>query len=185
MQVADSIQIGLLIVNSLVGVVVAFYTWETCKLRKEAQRQNDHAVIPIVLLESASDRPLIEGRMNMPSATATIRNLGLGPAFDIEVESLEGPSTKIRFLPTPSLAAGGREPVMMDIREDGRQEHSLAYAHIQRMFHNQQLVTHTGTTIRYQDVHGKSYRTTLRFQYDALTKELATKFIKAEPLDSK
>jgi hypothetical protein len=184
LQVADKIQIGLLVVNFLVGIVILVYTRETWILRKEAQRQNDRAVVPIVTLESASDLPLREGGTNMASVKTVIRNLGLGPAFNIEIDALERPSTRIRFMPTPSLAAGSREPVEMDIQEDGKQVNSPAYGHIQRMFHRNQLVTQACATLHYQDANGKRYRTTLTFHYDDLTKELSTKLARAEPLDS-
>src|SRR5580704_3065160 len=113
MSSADLIQIGLLIVSFLVGLVILWYTSETWKLRKEAQKQNDHAIMPIVMLEGATDLPLTEHDANMPSFKIVLRNLGLGPAFNIEIEPLKGLETEIRFRHSTSLAAGDRQPVIV------------------------------------------------------------------------
>jgi hypothetical protein len=177
---SDLTQIGILIVSFLVGLVILFYTRETWKLRQEAQRQNDQAVMPIVMLECATDLPYNEPGANMPSSTTVARNLGRGAAFNIEIESLNGSETVIQFHPLSSLAAGDRQPVMMSIHEEGKLVHSHAYGHIQRMFHNHQLVTHASGIIRYVDVNGKGYRTILTFHYDNFTKEVISKLEKVE-----
>lgn len=180
MSTSDLIQLGILIVSSIVGVVILWYTNETWKLRKEAQEQNDHAIMPIVMLERATDLPVREDS-NMSSVKIVVRNVGLGPAFNIEIEPLKGPETEIRFHHTTSLAAGDRQPVLMDVHEGGKLVYSVAYGNIERMFLNRQLTTHSSAVIHYADVNGKKYRTHLRFHFDNITKELTLKLERAEP----
>jgi hypothetical protein len=59
--------------TATLGVLI-WYTIETYKLRKEAQKQNESAVLPIVVIEEPSQ--------DDPEAFV-IRNIGKGPAFQI------------------------------------------------------------------------------------------------------
>jgi hypothetical protein len=162
-------------------IVLIIYTRETYRLRKEAQAQTDQTIKPIVMLEGASDLPVIGEGANMPAFKAVLRNLGLGAAFNIEVEPLCGPNTKIEFRHTTSLAAGDRQPIWMRIWEDQRLADTVAYQSIQRMFHNHQLTSHASGVIRYSDVNGKRYRTVMTYHYDDLSKEMTPHLNKVEP----
>lgn len=160
--------------------VLIAYTRETYKLRRAAQEQNENAVMPIVMLENASDLPLREEGANMLSNTTVIRNLGRGAAFNIEVETLSGPNIKVEFRSVTSLAAGDRQTVTMAIWEEGRLTHGTAYGNIQRLFHNHQMVSHSEGRIRYSDVSGKQYQTVMSYHYDDLKKELTPRLARVE-----
>jgi len=179
MSTSDWIQLGNLAVTFVVGAVIVLYTIETSRLRQEAQRQNDNATMPIVMLEAARDMPCNEDA-NMPSFKAVLRNLGRGAAFNIDVDPLNGPDTLIRFRHTTSLASGDRQPVLMTLRESGNEVHTTSYSSVQRMFHSHQMASQAQETIHYADLNGKRYRTILTFDYDNITKELISKLDKIE-----
>src|SRR5579872_2318666 len=139
MTTSDCIQLGTLAVTAIVGMVVVWYTVETARLRREAQKQNDHAVMPIVTLEGAMDLPCVEEGANMQSCKVVVRNVGRGAGFNIAIEPLKGLGTVLRFHTVTTLAAGNRQPVMMSVVEDGKGAHSQAYGLVQRMFLTQKL----------------------------------------------
>src|SRR6266571_6025169 len=60
--------------TSVTLAVLIWYTIETHKLRREAQRQNESALLPIVVIE--------EPPQDNPDAFI-IRNIGKGPAFQV------------------------------------------------------------------------------------------------------
>jgi len=161
-------------------IVLIVYTRETYRLRREAQAQTNHTVKPIVMLEGATDLPVVGEAANMPAFQAVLRNLGLGAAFNIDVEPLCGPNTKIVFRQMTSLAAGDRRPIWMRVWEDHTLADTVAYQTIQRMFHNHQLISHAPGVIRYSDVNGTHYRTIITFHYDDLSKELTPHLEKVE-----
>ena len=148
-------------------VVVLVYTVETYKLRraaqaqtdetrrllKEAKIQNERSILPVVTIEGARGIPVSEGA-NMPAFQTVISNLGSGPAFNISIDPLRGPGAAIRFEHTTALAPGDQQPIWMVVTEDGKQVTSGAYRHIQRMFHNNQLVSGSSSTLRYSDING-------------------------------
>ena len=176
------------ILTFIADVVLILYTIETYKLRRatqkllrEAQNQNEHSIEPIVTLERANDLHILEKAPHMPAVQVVIRNLGLGVAFNIDVEPLRGPNTTIRFVPTMSLAAGQREPVLLVVTEDGKQVVSGAHELIQRMFHSNELDEGARSIVRYADVTGKRYRTTIIYHYDRQSRETTPRFEKAEP----
>ena len=178
MSTSDWIQLGTLVVSIAVGAVIGWYTVETTRLRREAQRQNDQAVMPIVALEPAMDWPWLDEGANIGSHKVALRNVGLGAGFNIEIDSLKGPGAAIRFHTVTTLAAGDRQPVMMSVVESGKDAHGHAYGLIQRMFHGYQLGPRASLVIRYGDVHGKRYETTMVFDYDTFTKELTLRLEK-------
>jgi hypothetical protein len=118
----------------------------------------------------------------MAATQIVIRNLGLGAAFNINVEPLRGPNTTIRFVvPTMSLAAGQREPISLVYTEDGRPVVGGAYELIQRMFHSNQLDEGARSIVRYADVTGKRYRTIIIYHYDRQSRETTPRFENREP----
>src|ERR1035437_1282317 len=183
--------LAVTILTLITAAALIWYTIETSRLRratqeqvektglllKEAHTQNEHSIQPIVTLERANDLHSIE----KTATQIVIRNLGLGAAFNIDVEPLCGPSTTIRFVPTMSLAAGQREPISLVYTEDGKQVVSGAYELIQRMFHSNELDEGARSIVRYADVTGKRYRTTIIYHYDRQSRETTPRFEKTEP----
>ncbi len=180
--------IAVTILTLITAAALIWYTIETSGLRratqkllKEAQIQNEHSIRPIVMLEPANDLHILEKGANMPAVQTVIRNLGSGAAFNISVEPLRGPNTTIRFVHTMSLGAGQREPVSLVRTENSEQVVSGAYELIQRMFHNNELDEGARSIVRYVNVNGKPYLTTLTYHYDRQSREITTRFEKSEP----
>jgi hypothetical protein len=182
--------IAVTILTLITAAALIWYTIETFRLRratqkllKEAQIQNEHSIRPIVMLEPANDLHILEKGANMPAVQIVIRNLGLGAAFNVDVEPLSGRSTTIRFVPTMALAAGQREPVSLVYTEGSEQVVSGAYELIQRMFHSNELDDGARSTVRYVDVNGKPYLTILTYRYDRQSREIkiTPTFEKDEP----
>lgn len=187
--------LAVTILTLITAAALIWYTIETSRLRratqeqvektglllKEAQTQNEHSIQPIVTLERANDLRILENTANMPATQIVIRNLGLGAAFNIDVEPLRGPNTTIRFVPTMSLVAGQREPISLVYTEDGKQVVSGAYELIQRMFHSNELDEGARSIVRYADVTSKRYRTTVIYHYDRRSRETTPRFEKTEP----
>ena len=179
--------IAVTILTLITAVALIWYTIETSGLRRatqkllrEAQIQNEHSIQPIVMLEPANDHILEKGA-NMPAVQTVIRNLGSGAAFNISVEPLRGPNTTIRFVHTMSLGAGQWGPVSLVRTENSEQVVSGAYELIQRMFHSNELDEGARSIVRYADVTGKRYRTTIIYHYDRQSRETTPRFEKMEP----
>jgi hypothetical protein len=183
------------ILTPVTTAALIWYTIETSKLRnatqkqveksglllEEAQIQNEHSIQPIVTLEPANDLHIIEKGANMPAVQTVIRNLGSGAAFNISVEPLRGRNTTIRFVPTMSLGAGQRGPVLLVRTEDSEQVVSGAYELIQRMFHSNELDDGARNILHYADVNGKRYRTIIINHYDHQSREHTPTVEKSEP----
>ena len=134
----------LLLASTL--VVVAYYTWETRKLRTASERQVANGILPIVFLNF-----LIEKQLD-PSFSAlrevSLENVGYGPAFDVRIAPIQfgdvafkaspgdaerKASVKLLFDPTPILKTGERQVIKSTVIQDGgktgmaRQEALLLY----------------------------------------------------------
>jgi len=78
-------------------VVIVWYTVETKRLRTITQEQLSRSVLPLVVLdfrESSSNNNLV---------FPIIKNVGFGPAFNINVSNLENGNCKLNFYPISGL----------------------------------------------------------------------------------
>ena len=64
-------------------IVLTWYTVETQKLRREAQRQNENSMMRLVMFQSV----YIQGQ-HAGASRLVIRNLGPGPAFNVYMDSI-------------------------------------------------------------------------------------------------
>ncbi|MGB9455389.1 MAG: hypothetical protein WCB12_05065 [Bryobacteraceae bacterium] len=64
-------------------IVLIWYTVETHKLRLEAQRQNEHSMMPVVAFQTGYFPP------HTKSSSLVVSNLGSGPAFNIRISSIQ------------------------------------------------------------------------------------------------
>src|SRR5579863_4308624 len=76
--------IVIAVVTTATLIVLIWYTVETHKLRVEAQRQNEHSIMPIVMLQSV----FVQGQ-HVGISRPAIRNLGSGPAFNVYVGPMQ------------------------------------------------------------------------------------------------
>jgi hypothetical protein len=85
-------------------IVLIWYTVETHKLRLEAQRQNEHSMMPIVVFQPV----YIQGQ-NIGQNRLVIRNLGAGPAFNVELGPMQISGRPASFDHPRTLAPGQDE----------------------------------------------------------------------------
>jgi hypothetical protein len=69
-------------------IVLICYTVETYRLRQAAQRQTELPYMPIVVLELQSKRATPGQRMALEEPV--LRNIGFGPAFDVQTDKVQG-----------------------------------------------------------------------------------------------
>src|SRR5665213_702779 len=70
-------------VTTLTLIALIWYTVETHHLRREAQRQNENSMMPIVVCQSV----YVQGQ-HAGASRPVIRNLGSGPAFNVYMNSI-------------------------------------------------------------------------------------------------
>jgi hypothetical protein len=98
--------------------VLVWYTIETFRLRQAAQKQLEtaqkqleHSVTPIVTFHSVRGDDRVMGTMIFKTSILVIRNLGSGPAFNVEMKPLLlGDKTAV-FIHTRTLAPDEASPV--------------------------------------------------------------------------
>src|SRR5260370_39247063 len=87
-------------------IVLIWYTVETQRLRREAQRQNENSTMPIVMFQSV----YVRGQ-NITVSRPVIRNLGSGPAFNVSVSPITLSGRTVTFEHPRTLAPGQEEYV--------------------------------------------------------------------------
>jgi hypothetical protein len=97
MDIQTIVSIVLVVVQVLTLGALIWYAWETCGMRKLMDQQRRDNVRPIVDMEplgveASSDARLIERRIAAESGTyasglkCKLRNIGIGPALDVEID---------------------------------------------------------------------------------------------------
>jgi hypothetical protein len=92
------------VVLTLTLLVIAWYSLETARLRIATEQQIKRSYLPIIVLEFTS-RSLVDSDGNY-DLHPTLRNVGFGPAFNIEVSGIANERSRIDFDQVPGL---GRE----------------------------------------------------------------------------
>jgi hypothetical protein len=91
-------------------IVVVIYSWLTHGLRKEAEKQNESSILPILILDWPN--PEI-GSRDAPS----VKNIGRGPAFNVRISPIIHAGMKIAFSDFGLLQVEGRSVLLMQITQ--------------------------------------------------------------------
>lgn len=150
-------------------IVLIWYTVETQKLRREAQRQNENSMMPIVAAQTGYFEPYVK------SSCLAIRNLGSGPAFNIQISSIQISGKSGVFEHSRTLAPGQVEILAVaGIREvkigpsggydDGK---IRSAAELLESLRSAPSTQETKANITYTNASGKKYRTTFTIDNEA------------------
>ena len=143
-------------------IVLTWYTVETQKLRREAQRQNENSMMPLVMFQSV----YIQGQ-HAGASRLVIRNLGPGPAFNVYMDSISLFDKSVAFEHPRTLAPGQEEFVAVSglgeakvdsvgQHDDGKIHHT--YGLLKALKENMDAMETKGV-ITYRSALGKKYRT--------------------------
>ena len=177
-QTLQQLQAWATVAAAIAGAFTFFaliwYTIETQRLRRAAERQNDIAGMPIVLLKlsSVEQRP---GGLLLDCES--IRNVGNGPAFDINISAIQKAPFEIRFEPIHLLEP--KQTYVLDItvwRDVGVSVFSKMSVWLESVIESGELGSEMPVDISYADAAGKRYRSRHVVQYDAVAKRVSTGF---------
>ena len=153
-------------------LVLIWYTVETYRLRKAAQAQVESSTLPIVVFQSSK-----------VAATAgwaewhrlVVRNLGTGPAFNIQFQPIPIGDRVADFQFSRMLAAGEEQSVAICGLRDERT--CSDGQHIRGDFYDAESLqavlqackerTFTNGLITYSGASGKRFRSTFKIQHDS------------------
>lgn len=138
-------------------VVVAYYTYETYKLRREAQRQNELATTPMVMLSRKLDE---RGNRRL-----TLMNLGAGAAFNVHIDRIPAEQNVISFQECSALAAGAEEYVILFQTANGK-TYLAGDDQFEYLMRKGALPDAVSSVITYESAGGKGYRTDFSLIYD-------------------
>jgi hypothetical protein len=85
------VDIANVFVLALTLAAIVWYSFETRWLRQETEKNNAGSIRPIMIVEFTNDR------LANDSPFPTIRNIGFGPAFNVEIESITNGEYEARF----------------------------------------------------------------------------------------
>ena len=143
----------LQVVTVVVGIVTVWLLWRytvaTQKLLREAQRQTEVSLMPIVVLATTTTQQGLSG------PCLVVRNLGRGPAFNTTIRPLndtDGITYRVQHRAT--IAAGEREGASLYMDKTSLQGIDLINI-LQRQAHDSPMQT----SIAYKGVNGRSYET--------------------------
>jgi hypothetical protein len=108
-QTAQALQayagIALAVLTLLTLCVLIWYTRETVRLRKAAEKTNSMAILPAVVLS-----------VDEVATTFTIRNFGNGSAFNVAIKDVSGRGgASVKFKHPEMLAAGEGRPAVPEL----------------------------------------------------------------------
>jgi hypothetical protein len=144
-------------------VVLIWYTVETQRLRREAQRQNENSMMPIVIFQSV----YVKGQ-NITVSRPVIRNLGSGPAFNVTIDPITLLGKTMVFEHPRTLAPGQEEYVAISGTREAKRDSAGGYDD-GKIHHTQNFLkllksspggVPTKGVIAYASAAGKKYKTT-------------------------
>ena len=156
------------IATALTFVALIWYTKETQRLRRAAERQIEIAGMPVIVLRLFSPLSL---------ELQSIRNVGSGPAFNIEISAIQKPPFEVRFEPVPVLESKDNHSLDDTILQDGGTGgFSKMTVWLESVIESGNLGPEMAVSITYTDATGKRYRSRHTVQYDAAAKKISTVF---------
>jgi hypothetical protein len=150
----------------LTFAALIWYTIETQRLRRAAERQNEIAGMPIIALRLSSG----ERKLGQPLSLASqsIRNVGNGTAFNIEISTVQNRPFEIRFESTPLLEPKDNQLLDYTIWQDAvTTGFSKRTVWLESIIESGQLGSDMPVDITYSDAAGKRYRSSHSVKYDA------------------
>jgi hypothetical protein len=155
--------------------VVTWYTIETQKLRKAAEKQNEISGMPIIALRlSSGERGLGEP---LSLELQSLWNIGNGPAFNIDVTPIQKAPFEVRFEPVPLLEPkdnqGLRYSVLQDAVTSGFSKMSVW---LESVIETGQLGSEMAISVSYSDASGNRYHSDHIVHFDAAARTVTTVF---------
>jgi hypothetical protein len=156
-------------------VVLIWYTIETQRLRRAAEKRNEISGMPIVALRLSSG----ERRHGEPLSLElqSLRNIGNGPAFNIDVTTIQKAPFEVRFEPVlllePKDSQGLQYTVWQDAVISGFSKMSVW---LESVIEAGQLGSEVAITVSYSDASGNRYHSDHIIQFDAAAKTVTTVF---------
>jgi hypothetical protein len=151
------------IVNPVIGtvtlVILLWYTFETYKLRTTAQRQLMLPMMPVVLLRM--ELGMIAPNRNMAkeqSFTLAVRNVGVGPAFNVQIEPRSKGGIDVLFDRIPFLEPSDEKPIECQVEEEGKSKIVSSVDRLKTLIQNDEFDTVSDVVVSYIDAGGTSYR---------------------------
>jgi hypothetical protein len=156
--------------------ILIWYTVETLRLRKAAQRQNEISIMPVLVLEFESGERALAGHMKLEDPQ--LRNIGNGPAFNIQVATIAGPDLEVRFDGVPVLDKAAGERLRFTIWQGGKTTgFSRRTVLLASVITSGQLGAKTAVAATFNDSAGVRYRSGYVIRYDSTAKETTTAFV--------
>jgi hypothetical protein len=155
--------------------VLIWYTIETHRLRRDAEKQNEISGMPIVALRLSSG----ERRLGEPLTLVfqSLRNIGNEPAFNIDVTPIQRAPFEVRFesihLLEPKDSLGLQYTILQDAITSGLSKMSVW---LESVIETGQLGSEMAISVSYSDASGKRYRSDHLVQFDAAAKTITTVF---------
>ena len=163
------------IATTLTFAALIWYTIETQRLRRAAERQNEIAGMPIVALRLASG----ERKLGQPLSLASqsIRNVGNGTAFNIEISTIQKKPFEVRFEPAPLLEPKDNQLLDYTIWQDAvTTGFSKTTVWLESVIESGQLGSEMAVNITYAAAADKRYQSSHVIHYDAAAKKVWTEF---------
>jgi hypothetical protein len=158
-------------------IVLIWYTVETYRLRKAAQTQTEIATMPIVSFDIVPFKDY-EVYVELPA----VRNVGSGPAFDVQFQPVKLEDRSIEFSRIPVLRAGADVRVALTVKIGHREKAIFCKEDIADAI-PANLNKTSQSTIQYRNAAGLLYQTTYFFGFSK--QDFAFGFVRIERLDSR
>jgi len=171
-SVLQQIQAGATVAATL---VLIWYTIETQRLRRAAEKQNEISGMPIVALRLASgERRLGE---SLTLEFESLRNIGNGPAFNIDVTPIQEAPFEVRFDPIRLLEPKDSQRLVYTVLQDSLTSgFSKTSMWLESVIETGQLGSEMAIRVSYSDASGKRYRSDHVIQFDAVAMTITTVF---------
>lgn len=128
------------------AAIIAYYTIETARMRKQLVLQNERSVLPLITVEFDED-------------DFRIRNIGTGPALNLSIDPLklnESPKLEVLFAIAPSLGPGEVDSMIYNTAVGGDpSSNRLSWG---KTFFPRLTTQRRHLVIRFQTLDGKAYK---------------------------
>lgn len=152
-----------------------WYTIETQRLRRAAEKQNEVSVMPIVALRLSSG----ERRLGEPLSLKcqSLRNVGFGPAFNIDVSPIQKAPFEVRFERVGLLEPKDSEDLQYTVLQDAvKSGFSKMSVWLESVISTGQLGSEMAVSVSYSDTSGNRYHSDHIIQFDAAAQTITAVF---------
>lgn len=152
-----------------------WYTKETQRLRKATEEQAKNAVMPIIIFGMYSEDPRPGAPLTL--GTQNVRNVGCGPAFNIEISPIERAPSEVRFDRVAVLEPKHQYALDYTISESlltGDRSEMRVY--LDSVIEAGQLGEEFEISISYADFAGRRYRSNHLVRHDKASRRVTTAF---------